>query len=168
MNDRNLEGVGDLPAHVRSDYLRVLDWSVAEMPKRWRSRLGVPVLWLTLGGSGDADLEVERTDVYELAKEHGYPDEFHRWVRPAVRSRVRQTGARCAALICHGGMSSPFQGPIVRTLMGLPDRHAHVHAAHRDDQETLWVALSLRRGPLRRIRFTPEVHQRLADVRRRT
>ena len=162
----NLKNLSRAPAHVRSDYLRIARWVVAEVPRRWVARLSVPVLLLTLGACDGADIDAKRTDVYEMARGNGYPDEFHRWVRSAVRSQLHETGARCVALVCHSGMSSPFQGPLLRTLMRLPDEDAHLHAAHRDDEWPFWETFSYRRGPLRRLRFAPEVNQRLADAQR--
>ncbi|MEU4678918.1 hypothetical protein [Micromonospora sp. NPDC023737] len=165
MYHENLESLERSPDQVRADYLRVLERMMAEVPRRWQSRLSVPVLWLTLD-SGSNDIEVEPTDVYQMAREHGYPDEFHRWVTSAVQSRLSETGARCALLASHSGMSSSVQGPILRALTGPPDRRVHLHGAHQDHRRPFRDDFAIRRGPLLRARFTPEVHQRLADIRR--
>ncbi|TDC40658.1 hypothetical protein E1211_00685 [Micromonospora sp. 15K316] len=163
------EDLGSLeraPAQVRTDYLRIVERMMAEVPRRWVSRLSVPVLWLTLGSHGGDGIEVEPTDVYTLSRRHGYPDEFHRWVTSAVRSRVDETGARCAALVCHSGMGSTVQGPLLRALTGPPDREVHLYGAHRDHQRPFSDVFEIQRGPLRRPRFTHEVHQRLAEAGR--
>jgi hypothetical protein len=155
-----------VPPHVRSDFLRVAEWVVGELPRRWRSRLGVPVLWLTLDDAGGTELEIRRTSVYELGAKHGYPDEFRRWVIPAVLSGAREPGVRCAVLVAHPGMSSSVQGPLLRKMLFLKDERVHLYGAHQDDSRPLRDSFDFRRGPLQRIRFTPEVHQRLANARR--
>jgi hypothetical protein len=153
-----------LSGPVRADYLRILERMLEEVPARRLSVLSVPVLWLTIGERDNDDVRVERVDVAELYRRNGYTEDFRVWVESAVRSRL--AGARCAALVCNDRMSGPVPGPVVGALLGPSERAVHVHAAHRDDRRAFRDTFPFRRGPLRRVRFTPEVYQGLASARR--
>ncbi|MFC6022155.1 hypothetical protein ACFP2T_39080 [Plantactinospora solaniradicis] len=166
MYDASLAHLDRLPDRARDDYLRIVERTLVEVPARWRSRIAVPVLWLTLDASDGDDIEVERVDLLELHRQNGYPDEFSRWVGVAVRSRMTKVGARCTALFCHQWMSSSIRSPLLHTLTGEPERHVFLHATHRDASRAFRDAFRVQRGPLRRLRFVPEVHRKLADARR--
>ncbi|RKN32910.1 hypothetical protein [Micromonospora musae] len=165
MYDASLANLDRLPDHVRDDYLRLVEWTLAELPSRGSSRLSVPLLWLTLGTAGNA-VHVERVDTTELYRRNGYPDEFSRWVLSAVRSRLAEVHARCAAIVSNDRMDSSFPGPILGALLGPSEDNLFLHAAHRDVSRTFRDSFRIGRGPLRRLRFAPEVHQKLAEARR--
>ncbi|RKN32911.1 hypothetical protein [Micromonospora musae] len=165
MYNASLAHLDRLPDHVRDDYLRISEWVLAELPARWSSRLFVNSFWLTLGTTGSI-VRTERVDLTELYRGNGYPDEFWRWVMSAVRSRMAETGARCAAIIANNRMNAPLSGPLLGTLLGPAERNVFLYATHRDASLEFRDAFRIRRGPLRRLGFVPEVHQKLAEARR--
>ena len=158
-----------LPEQVGDDYLRIVEWVVAELPSRWGARLGVPVLWLALPAPGGDEIVAEPTDLYQLSDRNGYPDEFHRWVGSAVRNRAAESGARCVALVHHHWMSSSIQSPLLRAVTGPRDRNPllFVRAVHRLGSREFYASFPIERRWPRRLRFTPEVHEQLAEARRR-
>ncbi|MEV4812317.1 hypothetical protein [Micromonospora avicenniae] len=165
MYDASLAHLDRLPDHVRDDYLRIVEWVLAELPARMSSRIFVNSLWLTLGTTGNA-VRTEPVDLTELYRRNGYPDEFSRWVMSAVRSRMTEAGARCAAMIANNRMNKPLSGPLLGALLGPAERTVFLYAAHRDASLEFRDAFQIRRGPLRRLGFVPEVHQKLAEARR--
>ncbi|MFJ6198352.1 hypothetical protein [Micromonospora sp. NPDC092111] len=164
MDHVNLRTLDRLPGPVRADYLRIVERMVDEVTARPASVLSVPVLWLTLGPADTDDIRVERVDLGELYRRHGYAERFGHWVESAVRQRM--AGGRCGALVCHDRMSGPVPGPLLGAMLGPRERHVHLHATHRDDPRAFWDTFPIRRRPLRRIRFAPEVRQQVAQARR--
>ncbi|MEU1603557.1 hypothetical protein [Micromonospora matsumotoense] len=163
MYSASLRRLEQLPRPVRSDYLRIVERTIAEVSTRWSSVLSVPVLWLTLGADG-ADVRVERVDIDELYRENGYAEHFVHWVESAVRNRL--AAGRCAALASNDRMSGPFPYPFGALLPCTSDGHVHLRAVHRDDPRAFEDAFAVRRRPLRRKRFVPEVYAQLAQARR--
>jgi hypothetical protein len=170
MCSANMRDLDRLPEQVRDDYLRIVEWVVAELPSRRGARLGVPVLWLTLGASGGDEIVAEPTDLYQLSSRNGYPDEFSRWEGAAVRNRATETGARCVALVHHNWMSSSIQSPLLRAVTGTSGRNPHlfVRAVHRLKSPEFYASFPIERRWPRRLRFAPEVHEQLAQARRRS
>ncbi|TDC30874.1 hypothetical protein E1211_23455 [Micromonospora sp. 15K316] len=165
MYNTSLAHLDRLPDHVRDDYLRLVEWTVAELPSRWSSRLSVPLLWLSVGTTGDA-VTAERVATTELYRRNGYPDEFLRWVMSAVQSRMTEIGGRCAAIVFNDRVESPLSGPLLSLLLGPPETNVFLYAAHRDVSQRFRDSFRIRRGPLRRLGFVPDVHRKLADARR--
>ncbi|MEU5565983.1 hypothetical protein [Micromonospora musae] len=165
MYNASLAHLDRLPDPVRDDYLRLVEWTLDELPSRWSSRLSVPLLWLSLGTTSNA-VTAERVDTTELYRRHGYPDEFLRWVMSAVQSRMTEIGGRCAAIVFNDRVESPLSGPLLSLLLGPPETKVFLYAAHRDVSRRFRDTFRIRRGPLRRLGFVPDVHQKLADARR--
>lgn len=113
---------------MRVDVLRVLDCVGRGLPVHWRRRRGVPQLMVFL--DGPEDVRMERITLRELS-EHGYLDEFSRWVSSVPVSKAREH--RCAALVYGDRIHARINqvGPF-GSGWHLPDTFVCVRIAHRD------------------------------------
>ncbi|MET7452778.1 hypothetical protein ABZT03_12945 [Streptomyces sp. NPDC005574] len=122
---RELQALDSAP---RADVLRVLECVVRDLPAHWRRRTGVPQLMVHLDGPRDA--RMERTTLRELS-EHGYLDEFSRWISGVPAALAREHG--CAAVVFGDRIHARINriGPY-GSGWHLPDTHIMVRVVHRD------------------------------------
>ncbi|MFJ7149085.1 hypothetical protein ACIQVT_12925 [Streptomyces sp. NPDC100445] len=153
-----LAELGSLPAHVRADYVRVLD-TVAHVALRgWTRRRGVRLLWLTLR-DGD-DPVVARRDSGELSEHVDW--DGPRSARSFAGALRKKLGTnRCAALVHGNAIDSRTWGWVIPLLVGqLPrlDTAVMVDIEHRDgNRSTFAFPIRYRRLLVRRPRFEEDL-----------
>jgi hypothetical protein len=168
--EATLAELGSLPAHVRADYVRILETAVRVASRGWSRRSGVRLRWITLHDTGgDVVVRVEGTGYGELG---AYVD----WDGP--RSRRSLAGAvhgklgtdRCAALVYGSSVDSRTWGWVLPLLLGagLPslDTAVMVEVEHRTGVRCAFhLPITFRRRPIRRLRFEEDVHATLRRAR---
>ncbi|MGI8335743.1 hypothetical protein ACRYCC_37835 [Actinomadura scrupuli] len=168
--EATLAQLGSLPAHVRADYLRILETAVRVAPRGWTRRRGVRLQWITLhGDDDDVVVRVERTGYGELSR---YVDwdgpRSHRSLAGAVHHKLGTD--QCAALVYGSSVDSRTWGWVVPLLVGagLPrlDTAVMVDVEHRTGaRSTFYFPIEFRRRLIRRLRFEEDVHAILRRAR---
>jgi hypothetical protein len=168
--EATLAELSSLPAHVRADYIRILETAVRVASRGWNRRRGVRLQWITLHDTDDdVVVRVERTGYRELSK---YVD----WDGP--RSRRSHAGAvheklgtdQCAALVYGSSVDSRTWGWLLPLLLGagLPrlDKAVMVDVEHRTGaRSTFHFPIKFRRMLIRRLRFEEDVHAILRSAK---
>ncbi|MFD7771078.1 hypothetical protein [Streptomyces sp. NPDC059787] len=161
-----LAELGSLPAHVRADYIHVLETVVRIAPRMWTRRRGVQLQWITLRDGDDA--VVAQVDSGELDK-HVDRDgpRSARSFAGALREKLGTN--RCAALVYGNAVDSRTWGWVLPLLLGQPprlDTAVMVDVGHRTGaRSTFSFPIGYRRLPVRRLRFEEDVHAILRCAR---
>lgn len=161
-----LAELGSLPAHVRADYIHVLETVVRIAPRMWTRRRGVRLQWITLRDGDDA--VVAQVDSGELGK-HVDRDgpRSARSFAGALREKLGTN--RCAALVYGNAVDSRTWGWVLPLLLGQPprlDTAVMVDVGHRTGaRSTFSFPIEYRRLPVRRLRFEEDVHAILQCAR---
>ncbi|MGC2997353.1 hypothetical protein ACPF8X_02845 [Streptomyces sp. G35A] len=161
-----LAELGSLPAHVRADYIRVLETVVRVAPRTWTRRRGVRLQWITLR-DGDDDVVVQR-DSGELGRHVDWDGpRSARSFAGAVREKLGTN--QCAALVYGNAIDSRTWGWVLPLLVGqLPrlDTAVMVDVEHRTGaRSTFSFPIRYRRLLVRRLRFEDGVHTILQRAR---
>ncbi|MGW6520537.1 hypothetical protein ACWGA9_35010 [Streptomyces sp. NPDC054950] len=155
-----------LPAHVRADYIRVLETVVRVAPRAWTRRRGVRLQWITLH-DGDDEVVVQ-VDSGELSK---HVD----WDGPRSASsfagalREKLGTNQCAALVYGNAIYSRTWGWVFPLLVGqLPrlDTAVVVDVEHRTGARSRFsFPIKYQRLLVRRLRFKDDVRAILQRAR---
>lgn len=153
-----LAELGSLPAHVRADYIRVLETVVRVAPRAWTRRRGVRLQWITLH-DGDDDVVVQM-DSGELSKHVDW--DGPRSANPFAGALREKLGAnQCAALVYGNAIYSRTLGWVLPLLVGqLPrlDTAVVVDVAHRTGARSRFsFPIKYQRLLVRRLRFEEDV-----------
>ncbi|MGW7260737.1 hypothetical protein [Streptomyces sp. NPDC054834] len=161
-----LAELSSLPAHVRADYIRILEAVVRVAPRAWTRRRGVRLQWITLH-DGDDDVVVQM-DSGELSKHVDWDGpRSARSFAGALREKLGTN--QCAALIYGNAIDSRTWGWVLPLLVGqLPrlDTAVMVDVEHRTGvRSTFSFPVSYRRLLVRRLRFQEDVRTILQRAR---
>ncbi|MGW0915282.1 hypothetical protein ACWD1Z_26550 [Streptomyces sp. NPDC002784] len=153
-----LAELNSLPAHVRADYIRILETVVRVVPRAWTRRRGVRLQWLTLG-HGDDDVVVQ-VDSGELSQHVDW--DGPRSARSFSGALGEKLGTnQCAALVYGNAVDSRTWGWILPLLVRqLPrlDTAVMVDVKHRTGARATFVfPVTYRRLLVRRLRFEEDV-----------
>ncbi|MFC8420480.1 hypothetical protein ACFUN7_06235 [Streptomyces sp. NPDC057236] len=161
-----LAELGSLPAHVRTDCIRILEAAVRTAPRTWTRRRGVRLQWITIRDGGDA--VVAQVDFGELGEHVDW--DGPRSARSFAGALREKLGThRCAALVYGNAVDSRAWGWVLPLLLGQlprPDTAVMVDVAHRTGaRSTFSFPVGYRRSPVRRLRFEEDVHAILRRAR---
>ncbi|MEU6067503.1 hypothetical protein ABZ864_24210 [Streptomyces sp. NPDC047082] len=161
-----LAELSSLPAHVRADYIRILETVVRVVPRAWTRRRGVRLQWITLH-DGDDDVVVQ-VDSGELSKHVDWDGpRSARSFAGALREKLGTN--QCAALVYGNAIDSRTWGWVLPLLAGqLPrlDTAVMVDVEHRTGvRSTFWFPIRYRRLLVRRLRFEEDVRAILQRAR---
>ncbi|MFI6039179.1 hypothetical protein ACIBBD_34635 [Streptomyces sp. NPDC051315] len=161
-----LAELSSLPAHVRADYIRILETVVRVAPRAWTRRRGVRLQWITLQDGGD-DVVVQ-VDSGELSKHVDW--DGPRSTRSFAGALREKRGTnQCAALVHGNAIDSRTWGWVLPLLLGqLPrlDTAVMVDIEHRAGaRSTFSFPVKYRRLLVRRLRFEEDVRAILRRAR---
>ncbi|MEU5592642.1 hypothetical protein [Streptomyces sp. NPDC020298] len=161
-----LAELSSLPAHVRADYIRILEAVVRVAPRAWTRRRGVRLQWITLH-DGDDDVVVQM-DSGELSAHVDWDGpRSTRSFAGALREKLGTN--QCAALVYGNAIDSRTWGWVLPLLVGqLPrlDTAVMVDVEHRTGvRSTFWFPVRYRRLLVRRLRFQEDVRAILQRAR---
>lgn len=154
-----LAELSPLSAHVREDYIRILETVIQVAPRAWTRRRGVQVQWITLPDS--AEDVVVQADSGELSKHVDWDGpRSARSFSGALREKLGTN--RCAALVYGNAIDSRTWGWLLPLLLArqLPRLDSAVMidiAHHTGARSTFSFPITYRRSPVLRLQFEEDV-----------